>query len=120
MPFTNLLQQLVSSVEGATGALVVEADGEAVQWYAPAGAERLRLRCAYVVHVLQSCRAASARLNLAETGCLTISYEGATFVAQEVSPGYYLLLEIGSSVNIAPAVYRFKQVLPEARVLFEE
>lgn len=120
MPFTNLLMQLVSSVEGATGALVLEADGEAVQWYAPAGSERLRLRCAYLVNVLGSCRSAAARLNLGETGHLAISYDGARFVVQEVSPGYYLLLEMSPRANVALAVYRLKQALPHARALFEE
>lgn len=120
MPFTNLLKQLLSSVEGATGALVLEADGEAVQWYAPDGAERLRLRCAYLVNVLQACRSATTRLNLGETGHLAISYDGASFVVQEVSPGYYLLLELSPHSNVALAVHRLQQALPEARAIFEE
>ena len=103
----------------ATAALILEADGEAVQWYCPDGAERLRLRCAYLVNVLASCRNAAARLNLGETGCLTISYDGASFVVQEVSAGYYLLLEMGSHANVALAVHRLEQALPQARALFE-
>ncbi|MEK6299393.1 MAG: roadblock/LC7 domain-containing protein [Acidobacteriota bacterium] len=120
MPFTNLLMQLVSSVDGATGALILEADGEAVQWYSPTGAERLRLRCAYLVNVLQSFRTAAARLNLGETGHLAISYDGASFVVQEVSPGYYLLIEMSPQANIALAVHRLQEALPEARALFEQ
>lgn len=119
VPFTNLLKRLVASVEGATGALILEADGEAVQWYCPEGAERLRLRCAYLVNVLQSCRTATARLNVGEIGHLAISYDGASFVVQEVSPGYYLLLEMSPRANVATAVYRLKQALPEARAAFD-
>ena len=48
VPFTNLLERLVSNIQGADGALVLESDGEAVQWYCPGGAELLRLRCAYL------------------------------------------------------------------------
>ena len=120
MPFTKLLMQLVSSVEGATGALVVEADGEAVQWYSPASAERLRLRCAYLVNVLQLCRVASARLNLGKAGHLAIAYDGACFVVEEVSEGYYLLIEMNPHANVALAAHRLKQALPQARALFGE
>ena len=119
MPFTNLLKRLVSSVDGATGALLLESDGEAVQWYCPAGAERLRLRCAYLVNVLQSCRTATARLNVGEIGHLAISYDGASFVVQEVIPGYYLLLEMSPQANLASALHRLKQALPEARAAFD-
>ena len=119
MPFTNLLMELVSSVEGATGALILEADGEAVQWYSPIGAERLRLRCAYLVNVLQACRSATTRLNLGETGHLVVSYDGAILVVQEVSLGYYLLIEMSPHANVALAVHRLQQALPQARALFE-
>jgi len=35
----SLLKKLVEQVEGATGAIVLEADGEAVQWYTTGGIE---------------------------------------------------------------------------------
>ena len=119
MPFASLLKKLVSSVDGATGALILESDGEAVQWYSRTDAERLRLRSAYLVNVLQSCRAATDRLNLGGIGHLVVSYDGATFVIQEVGSGYYFVLEISSESNIALAVHRLKQALPEAQSAFE-
>jgi predicted regulator of Ras-like GTPase activity (Roadblock/LC7/MglB family) len=119
VPFASLLKKLVSSVDGATGALILEADGEAVQWYSRADAERLRLRSAYLVNVLRSCRAATARLNLGGIGHLVISYDGGVFVIQEVSSGYYFVLEISPQANVAIAVHRLKQALPEAHSAFE-
>jgi len=43
----TLLNELVSSVEGATGAIIVAVDGEAVGWGVSSFSERLRLRGAY-------------------------------------------------------------------------
>ena len=119
MPFTNLLEHLVSSVDGATGALILEADGEAVQWYSRTDGELLRLRSAYIVNVLRSYQAATSRMNLGELGYLVVSYDGASFVIQELSRGYYLLLEMHALANVATAVYRLAQALPEARRAFE-
>jgi len=36
MSIDSVLAELVSQVEGATGAILVAADGEAVQWHPPA------------------------------------------------------------------------------------
>lgn len=119
MPFTNLLERLVSNIQGADGALVLESDGEAVQWYCPGGAELLRLRCAYLVNVLQMCRATTARVHLGEIGHIAISYDGSSFVAREIGPGYYLLVEMSPNANIAAAVYHLDQELLNARALFE-
>jgi predicted regulator of Ras-like GTPase activity (Roadblock/LC7/MglB family) len=119
VPFTNLLEHLVSSVDGATGALILEADGEAVQWYSRTDSELLRLRSAYLVNLLGSCRSATSRMALGELGYVVISYDGATFVMQELSGGYYLLLEVKALSDIGSAVYRLTQALPEARRTFE-
>jgi predicted regulator of Ras-like GTPase activity (Roadblock/LC7/MglB family) len=119
VPFAVLLEQLVSSIKGATGALILESDGEAVQWHCSTGSELLRLRSAYLVNVLESCRAATTRLKLGKLGHITINYDGARFVAREVNPGYYLLIQLEANTNIASAVYRLEQVLPPARALFD-
>ncbi|HSO74028.1 MAG TPA: roadblock/LC7 domain-containing protein [Blastocatellia bacterium] len=119
MPFTNLLEHLVSSIDGATGALILEADGEAVQWFSRTDSELLRLRSAYLVNLLGSFRAATSRMILGELGYVVISYDGASFVMQELSGGYYLLLEINALSNLANAIYRLTQALPDARRAFE-
>jgi predicted regulator of Ras-like GTPase activity (Roadblock/LC7/MglB family) len=119
VPFTNLLKQLVSSVEGATGALMLESDGEAVQWYSRTDGERLRLRSAYLATVLKSCRAATESMNLGGLGHLVLNYDGASFVIQELSPGYYLVLEMSPFTNVAEGIHNLKRALPELRREFE-
>jgi predicted regulator of Ras-like GTPase activity (Roadblock/LC7/MglB family) len=110
-----LLNELVSKVEGATGAIVLEADGEAVQWCDATDNERLRLRGAYVAVVLRSCVAAAARANLAGLSCLVVEYEGSSFVAQEIDRDCFVLLELGASANIGEAMFRLKRTIEELR-----
>jgi predicted regulator of Ras-like GTPase activity (Roadblock/LC7/MglB family) len=119
VPFTNLLKQLVSSVEGATGALMLESDGEAVQWYSRTEGERLRLRSAYLATVLKSCRAAMEGMNFGRLGHLVLNYDGASFVIQELSPGYYLVLEMSPFTNVAEGIHNLKQALTELLREFE-
>jgi predicted regulator of Ras-like GTPase activity (Roadblock/LC7/MglB family) len=119
VPFTNLLKQLVSSVEGATGALMLESDGEAVQWYSRTDGERLRLRSAYLATVLKSYRRATESMNLGGLGHLVLNYDGASFVIQELGPGYYLVLEMSPFTNVAEGIHNLKQALPKLLREFE-
>ncbi len=115
MPFKALLKELVASAQGASGAILLEADGEAVQWYAETDAERLRLRAAYVVMVLESCRATSARTNMGQMDCAILQYDGASFVGQEVEHDYFLLLELDPSANVGQAIYRLQPAIDNIR-----
>ena len=98
---------MVSRVEGAVGAILLEADGEAVQWYSP-DADRLRLRGAYIAVVLKSSRAAAVRANLGTLSCLILTYDGATFVAHDLGLDCVVILELGPKTNVAQAIFRIK------------
>ena len=115
MPFKALLKELVSSVEGATGAIFLASDGEAVQSYSETDVERLQLRGAYITVVLKGCRASAGRLMVKEIGYLVIEYDGASFIVQELNPGYFILLELDSSANIGQAIYRIQPVVGHLR-----
>lgn len=115
MPFKSLLKELVSSIEDATGAMILESDGEAVQWCSGDDGERLRLRAAYIAVIFQACRASSERMNLGPIGHLIIEYDGAWFVVGEVERSYFILLELNSWANIGEAVYRVKPVIAKLR-----
>ena len=115
MPFKALLKELVTSAQGASGAILLEADGEAVQWYAENEVERLRLRAAYVAMVLKGCCAAAARTNSGNAGCAVLQYDGASFVGQEVERDYFLVLELDPSANLGQALYRIKPALASLR-----
>ena len=115
MPFKALLEGLVSSVEGATGALVLEADGEAVQWYAINDADRLRLRAAYIAVAMQAVRASADRMNLSSIGHVVLEYDGASFIIHELDRSYFLVLELGVSANIGQAIYRIQPAVAKLR-----
>lgn len=115
MPFKSLLKELISSVEDASAAMILESDGEAVQWCAAGDEERLRLRAAYIAVVFQACRASSDRLKLGSVTHLIIEYDGAWFVVGEIERSYFILLELNSSANIGEAVYRIKPAITKLR-----
>jgi predicted regulator of Ras-like GTPase activity (Roadblock/LC7/MglB family) len=117
VPFKALLKELVSSVEGAEGAIFVEADGEAVQWYTRGEGERLQLRAAYLAVMLQALRATAERLGVGEVTHLVLEYEGARFVVAEIGRGYFIALELDSSANIGQAI---QKILPAAASLRRE
>lgn len=115
MPFKALLKELVSSVEGATGAIFLASDGEAVQYYSETDAERLQLRGAYVTVVLKACRASAGRLMVKDVGYLVLEYDGASLIAQELNAGYFILLELNPSANIGQAIRRIEPVVCHLR-----
>ena len=115
MPFKALLKELVSSVEGATGAVFLASDGEAVQWHSDGDGERLQLRGAYITVLLQGCRGSSDRLMLGGISHLILEYDGARFIVEGLDRGYFLMLELDSSANIGQAIYRIQPVVARLR-----
>lgn len=119
MPIDLLLRELVSSVEGATGAILLGADGEAVQWCSSDG-DRLRLRGAYVAVVVKSFRAAAVLSKLSDLSCLILVYDGAKFVAQEIDRDCLVVLELRPLANIGQAVFRLKPAVERLRSEIEQ
>jgi len=107
VPLKALLKELIESVAGATGALLLASDGEAVAWYAHDSGERLRLRGAYIAVAMQGSRALALRVRL-NPDCLIVHYDGASFVAREVERDCFLILELNASANLGLAVYHIQ------------
>jgi len=115
LSFQQILEQLVAGVRGATGALLIESDGEAVAWYSSEQADRLRLRGAYVAVVLRACQESALELGMGSISNLFISYEGAGFLAYEVGSGYFLVLELNAASNMAEALHRMAPFITRIR-----
>lgn len=115
MSFKLVLEELVSSVEGAEGAIFLEVDGEAVEWYAPDNGDRLRLRAAYIAVVLQASRTLASHLNIGTTRQMLLTYEGAKFIIEELGSGYFLALEVSVSTNVAQARNRMEPAAASLR-----
>lgn len=108
MPFRRIMQELVESVEGAQGAIFLDKDGEAVQWYPEEEGKRLCLRGAYLAVTVQSCRKSLEKLYLGKIKHLLVEYEDAQFVIEEVDEGYFILLELSPSANLGQALDRIQ------------
>ena len=107
MPLKLLLKELVESVAGATGALLLASDGETVESYAHDSGERLQLRGAYIAVAMQGGRALALRARL-NPGCLIMRYDGASFIAREVERDCFLVIELNASANVGLAVYHIQ------------
>lgn len=101
-----LLKELVSSVKGATGALIVAVDGEAVQFGTDSISERLRLRGAYAAVVMQTFRAGAARSGMGRLKHVVVEYNGSILVAHEIDEDCSVVLELESGAGVGPAVYQ--------------
>jgi predicted regulator of Ras-like GTPase activity (Roadblock/LC7/MglB family) len=117
LQFESILRELVSHVEGAQGAILVEGDGEAVQWHSEGDAELLRLRAAYLSVLVRATRAGLSRLGLGNRVRLTIEYEGAWFLTEDLEHGYFVVLELSPASNLGQAINR---VIPAASRLCYE
>lgn len=106
MSIEFVLSDLVSNVEGATGAIILAADGEAVQWHSTTDGEQLRMRGAYVAVAMQSYRQSAARKGFGALNSLVLEYEGASFVAQEIDDDCFVAIELAASANIGEAIFR--------------
>jgi predicted regulator of Ras-like GTPase activity (Roadblock/LC7/MglB family) len=111
LPFEILLRDLVAEVDGADGAIFLDSEGEAVQWYTRGDCDLLRLRAAYITVPLQSSRISAARLGLGSISHLVIEYEGAWFIVEELEGGYFFVLQLNSSGNLAQALDKVQPIV---------
>lgn len=106
MSIESLLSNLVTDVEGATGAIILAADGEAVQWHSTTDAERLRLRGAYVALVVRSYRESAVRNEMGSMRSIVLEYDGSSFVAHEIDNDCFVAIELAATANIGEAMFR--------------
>jgi predicted regulator of Ras-like GTPase activity (Roadblock/LC7/MglB family) len=114
----SLLNELVSSVDGATGAILVAVDGEAIQWGSSQQSDRLRLRSAYLAVVMQAFRGAAARAGLGRPEHLVVNYDGATLIAQEIGDDCSVVLELKANVSVGITLHQMDPVTARIRQEF--
>lgn len=115
MLFSSLLKEVVSSIDGATGAMVLESDGEAVEWHPRPGADRLRLRGAYLALAFAQARATSESLGQPGLRSMIVEYDGASLIIASLDAGYSLALELDPGANIGQAIYRIQPAIVSLR-----
>jgi len=115
VPFKALLQELVLSVDGANGAIILDTDGETVQAWARDSADLLQLRAVYAAVVFQACRVTASSLQLGNVFYLVIEYEGARLVIEELERDCLIVLELGTSANLGQALHRIQPIVASLR-----
>jgi predicted regulator of Ras-like GTPase activity (Roadblock/LC7/MglB family) len=113
--FEVTLKKLVVETDGADGAIFLDGEGEAVQWFARTDANLLRLRAAYLAVALQSCRVSVSRLGLGRISHLVLEYQGAWYVIQELTRDYFLVLQMDTTANLAQALDRIEPIVADLR-----
>jgi predicted regulator of Ras-like GTPase activity (Roadblock/LC7/MglB family) len=109
------LQNLVESIDGAASSIIVESDGEGVQWFTEGDVEQLRLRAAYVVIAALSLRESIEHLGAKKRQPILIEYDGASYLVEDLDTSYFLILELTPEANIAQASKKFLPAADQAR-----
>jgi predicted regulator of Ras-like GTPase activity (Roadblock/LC7/MglB family) len=111
----SVLKRLVEQVDGATGAIVLEADGEAVQWYALADSDRLKLRGAYVAVMVKAFQTSANRAAMGGMKDIILNYDHYSLIVREIESDCLLVLELGRSANIGQALFRLAPIVKQLR-----
>lgn len=101
---SEILKELISDLEGASGAILFDSEGEAILWHGRSDPERLRLRAAYLAVLAQSCRVALSRLDLGSLNHIIVEYKASLFVLSDVGEGCCFALELEPKANLAHAI----------------
>jgi predicted regulator of Ras-like GTPase activity (Roadblock/LC7/MglB family) len=105
VPYQGILDELVRSVPGAEGALLLDSEGEVVV-QAGAGEVRHRLIGAYQGIALSIARRIGVRHGTGAVESLTCRYSGAALVLRPLKDGYYFVLAIAPGGGLADAERR--------------
>jgi predicted regulator of Ras-like GTPase activity (Roadblock/LC7/MglB family) len=105
MAFQALLDRLVSSVEGAHGAVLMDASGEVV-FEAGDRDERHRLIGAYQGIALLRLREAEERCEIGDVRHLHSRYSGGHVILRPLKDGYFLVVSLAADANVGQALFR--------------
>jgi predicted regulator of Ras-like GTPase activity (Roadblock/LC7/MglB family) len=105
MPYQSLLDNLVRSVDGAAGAVLMDSEGEVVV-EAGDGSERHRLIGAYQGIALARLRNAGERCETGVVQYVHCRYSDGHVVLRPLKDGYYMVLSLGAGANLGQALHR--------------
>jgi predicted regulator of Ras-like GTPase activity (Roadblock/LC7/MglB family) len=109
-PFTELLSDLVSRVDGALGAAFIDSYGEAVQCVAADGDEdHVKLMGAYQGIALGTSRGITSQLEAGEVDYCFTAYENAAFLVKALDHDYFLMLILSPEANVGKGIYNIRR-----------
>ena len=111
MPFKTILKELVDSTCGATGAILADWEGEAVEQYCLYDEYELKVLAAHKGIVLNQIREVHAAFPGGEISDAVITTASQHILAGVVGPDYSLVMTLDKRGAIGPALYRFRRAL---------
>lgn len=116
MPFKKVLGEIVESVPNATGAIIVDFDGECVQLVTKKDEYDLKVIGAYQVINFQSLKKATLDgLIENEANTLIIRTEDMDILTMRIDEDYYVSLVIEMDSSLSAAEYILKEKLKEIK-----
>jgi predicted regulator of Ras-like GTPase activity (Roadblock/LC7/MglB family) len=103
-PFGHILEQVVSQLPGAKGAIFVDWEGEAVDAHSCIGRTDLRFIGAYWAIPYFQARAILAKQDLGTLTEMTIRFEKQQVVIRRVTDEYLILLALGTEASLGRAL----------------
>ena len=111
MPFKSILKELVESIPGATGAILADWEGEAVEQYCLFDDYELKLIAAHKGIVLSRIREAHAFQPGGEPEDAVISTGDLHILIGVVGPDYSLVMTLERGAIVGRALYNFRKTL---------
>ena len=109
MPFKKILTELIADTPGATGAILVDWEGEAVELACASGDEyELKLLAAHKGIILDQVREVCGRLAHADSSDLVVTTGAGGCIVGSVGAEYALVMTFQRDTLVARALHRFK------------
>jgi predicted regulator of Ras-like GTPase activity (Roadblock/LC7/MglB family) len=111
VPFKTILNELVESIPGATGAILADWEGESVEQYCLYDDYELKLIAAHKGIVLARIREAHAFQAGVEPEDAVISTGKLHILTGVIGPDYSLVMTLDRGVIIGKALYNFRKAI---------
>lgn len=109
MPFKTILRELVESVPGASGAILADWEGEAVDCYSLFDDYELKIIGAHKGIILNRIKDVQKRFGGDDPREVVISTEKRHLITGAIGPDYSLVLTLAREAVIGQALYRFRK-----------
>ena len=119
MPFKSLLTRLLEDVPGASGAIIVDWEGEAVDQVATTNEYEIKVLGAHSGIILTQLREALSRTDSGVLDVVVIRTDRNKILISPLTEDYLLMLQLGSGAIAALASYKMGQCVAALRSEFE-
>lgn len=111
MPFKTILRELVEKVPGATGAILADWEGEAVEQFCLYDDYELKVIAAHKGIILERMKAIHASSPEGELSDAVIATTSQLIVTGVVGPEYSLVMTLDRGAVVGLALYHFRKSL---------